>query len=201
MSKVQICNRALSTYLGASRINSLTEASPEAEQCNLHYDDTLQSLLEMHRWVFAKGRQILAVQVNDRVGEWGFKYARPSAALKIHWVNDAETARILMAQNMHPDAPRDVSQTDIYSDVENATCEFTKLITDTTKFPQYFADALSAALAANIAMPITEDIKRAQNAMSQAGDKLDMARVLDEEETPPLGYRTVPDYLTMRGVY
>jgi len=200
MSKVQICNRALSTYLGVGRINSLTEATPAAEQCNLHFDDTLAGLLEAHPWRFANGRQLLAELTNDRKAEWNYHYARPADALFVRWVNDPEVARYMIAQDQSPDSDREMTGLSIYSDVQGAVCEFTKLVTDTTLYPQFFKDAMSAALAANMAMALTEDIKRARNAMDQAERKMDMAMVRDEQEDNTGGYQTLPGYLTERGV-
>lgn len=200
MSKIQICNRALSTYLGAGRINSLNETSPAAEQCLLHYDDTLHSLIEAHWWNFSVGRQVLAEEANDRTTEWSYKYALPSEALTIRWVNDPQVTRYMIEQNQNPDTPRELTADHIYSDVPFAVCEFSKLVTDTTQFPQYFSDAMSAALAANMALPLTEDIKRATNAMSQAETKLDRAMALDEQQGPPIGHQTLPSWLSDRGI-
>lgn len=200
MSKVQICNRALSTYLGIGRINSLTEASPAAEQCNLHYDDTLEAVLESHWWGFATGRQSLALEVNDRSSEWAYRYAIPTYAMMIRWVNDPATAKILLDQGQSPDAPRAMSGTSIYCNVALASCEFTKPVTDATLYPRYFADALSAALAANMAMALTEDVKRAQNAMQQAGQRLDDAIAKDESQQPTRQYQTLPAWYSDRGL-
>jgi len=200
MSKVQICNRALSTYLGVGRINSLTEESAAAEQCNLHYDDTLQYLTEAHWWSFSAKRQVLANEANDREGEWAFKYAIPADALTIRWVNDPQVARHMIEQNQNPDIPRIITADHIYCDVQFAVCEFSALVAETTQFPQYFSDALSAALAANMAMPLTEDIKRARNAMEQAEVKMDRAMALDEQQAPPIGHQTIPSWLSERGI-
>ena len=200
MSKVQICNRALSTYLGVGRINSLTEDSAAAEQCNLHYDDTLQFLTEAFWWIHGTGRQTLAEETNDRTTEWSFKYARPADALLIRWVNEPQAARFLMDQGQSPDIDRDVTAENIYCNVQYAACEFTQLVTDTTKFPQYFSDAMSAHMAANMAMALTEDIRRATNAMSQAEAKLDRAMALDEQQLPAAKYQTLPEHLTLRGI-
>tara|TARA_R110000850_G_scaffold133115_3_gene254219 strand:+ start:225 stop:833 length:609 start_codon:yes stop_codon:yes gene_type:complete len=199
-SKVQICNRALSTYLGLARITSLTEGTPEAEQCQIHYDDTVQSLLESFWWSFATERQILAELTNDRTTEWNYKYVRPATEIDIHWVNNAQAARYLKEAGENPDTPREITASHIYCDVELATCEFTSGVVDVSQFSQSFADALSAAIAANIAMPLTEDLKRAQNAMSQAEDKLGKAMVHDEQQTPPATYGTMPESLKIRGI-
>lgn len=200
MSKVQICNRALSTYLGVARINSLTETTPAAEQCNLHFDDTLAGLLEAHPWRFANSRQVLAELTNARTAEWGYHYARPADALFVLWVNDPEVARYMISQDQSPDSDREMTGQSIYSNVKGAVCEFTKLVTDTTLYPQFFKDAMSAALAASMAMALTEDIKRASNAMEQADHKLDIAMARDEQEEETGGYQTLPGYLAARGV-
>lgn len=199
MSKVQICNRALSTYLGVARINSLTELTTPAEQCNLHYDDTVRALIEAHWWSFATGRDVLAELTNDRV-EWTFKYARPTDALVIRWVNDPSVAQVLMSQNESPDSDRIVTQNAIYSNTRLAVCEYTMLVDDPTIYPQYFSDTLSAALAASMAMPLTEDLKKTDFSMREYEKKLDMAIAMDENESPPIGYQTVPDYLKSRGI-
>lgn len=199
MSKVQICNRALSTYLGVPRINSLDEDTPGAEQCKIHYDDALETLIVAHWWDFASGRQLLAEVANDR-DEWSFKYAKPADALVIRWVNEAQAAKVLMDRDENPDTDRDISGDFIYSNTVSASCEFTKLIEDPTKYPVFFRNALSAEIASNIAMPLTEDIKRARNAMEMAADMLDKAIVLDESQTPPGQSLTMPASLRVRGL-
>ena len=200
MSKIQICNRALSTYLGVARINSLTESTPAAEQCDLHYDDTVRSLLEMDEWIFATGRKTLAEVTNDRTDEWAYKYANPSSLLLIRWVNDPEIARMQILADGSADSDREMIEGFIYSDVQYAVCEYTKLVTDPTIFPQYFADAVSAALAASIAMPLTESLTRAKNASNVAEQKFEAAMVMNERQAPAAPSRSLPDWTTDRGV-
>ena len=103
MSIVQICNRGLSQYLGYQRINSMTEDSPGARECSLHYDDLRISLLEKHWWVFAKKRQALALMTNDRTDQWSYKYQMPANNIETHWINDPATAEALIAANENPD--------------------------------------------------------------------------------------------------
>lgn len=200
MSKIQICNRGLSTYLGASRITSFTQDSPEAEQCDLHYPDVVQAIQERHWWDFNKARQTLAELTNDRPTEWAYKYAKPATAIMIRWVNHPDVAIASILQNKSPDSEREMTSDAIYSNVQYAVCEFSVLVTDTTLFPQYVKDAISAELAASIAMPLTEDIKRANNAMTVAQDRLDVAMALDESNTPPIQGMQMPDWLTDRGI-
>ncbi len=198
-TQIQICNRALSTYLGMKRINSLDEDSPEAEQCLLHYNDTRKALFEMDEWYFANGRDTLAELTNDRT-EWAYKYQRPADALIIRWVNAVDSARLKQSQGESPDIERETTVTSIYCDVPLAVCKYTQLLTDTSLYPQYFADAFSAMLAAAMAMPLTEDIKRAQNAESQAQARLEHAMLMNEDNTPPVETRRMPDWMQDRGI-
>ena len=199
MSQVQICNRALSEYLGEERIDSINEDSTAARACKLHYDDVLTGLLERHWFNFSKGRQAMALVTNDRDKEWLFAYKRPNDALAIRWVNDVEQARAAMRANLSPDIERENAGQTIYCDVSGAVCEYTKLITDTNEMPQSFRDALSAAIAGAIAQDITEDEKRTREARRAAEQKFLMAVQMDDRNTPPVK-AGVPQYLLDRGI-
>lgn len=199
-TKVQICNVALSAYLGAGRITSITEDSTAAIQCNLHFDDIVLDLFETHWWDFATGRQLLAEKAtNDRSAEWAYAYQKPADSVAIRWVNHAETARGLIGRGESPDVIRETTLDTIYCDVAGATCEFTKNLTDTALYPQYFANAISAYLAAAVALPITKNMELARNAQRMAYDQLGKAIALDERQQ---GKREdqVPEYLKLRGV-
>lgn len=184
MSKVQICNRGASQYLGVGRINSFSEASPQAEQYELHYDDLRKSLLEKHWWVFATGIQRLAQVENDRPNEWAFKYVQPGNIIKVRWVNELSAATQLAAAGKNPDTPRKMVEGYIYSNVADASVEFTKNEENTDLMPQYFKEALSGMVAAAVAMPITQSVSRAKFASDQAGLRIDEAIAHDEDETP-----------------
>lgn len=200
-SDVEICNRALSKYLGAKRITNLNESSPEAEQCNLHYEPTLRSLLSIDEWYFANARQALApLAVNDRSSEWRFKYQRPANSLIIRWVNHPTAARNAIKMGETPDTERETTQNVIFSDVEGAVCKFTRSIDDASLFPPYFSDALIAMLAANMALGVTQDLKRMQNAERSAEMMVNHAIALNEANSPPVETRHMPDWMKDRGV-
>ena len=198
-SKVEICNIGLSTYLGLGPINSLTEGTPEAIQCNLHYDRLLKALLMKHWWTFAEGQQVLAVTTNDR-DEWAFKYARPADAMTIRWVNEARTAKDQIALNQWPDTPRKVVLNAIYSDTASASCSYTQMVADPAVYPQTFADALSAHIAAASAMALTQNGRLAREAMQASVFLTDVAMAHDANEEPPEDYAQTPGWLTARGV-
>lgn len=199
MSRVQICNRALTAYLGEQTITSLDEDTPAAQQCKLHYEDTRDSLLERHWWSFANGRKALAVLTNDRPDEWLFKYQYPTEALAIRWVNDPEAARLQMVLDQSPDTEREIEGDAIYSDVPGAVCAYTRVMTDEARFPRHFRNALSAAMAEVIALPLTQSARLAGNAVTMAETMLDRAIALDQRNSPP-AEAAVPHWLSDRGV-
>lgn len=198
-SQVQICNVALTTYLGVDIITSLDEGSPEAIQCDLHYDRCLRALLERHWWTFALGRQVLAQQTNDRNNEWAFKYQRPADAMNICWVNEPKTAMAMLQKNRSPDTRRHITENDIYSDVSGAVCEFTRFVDDPTKYPQVFADALSAHLASAMAMPLTKNGRLARDAMDAANYLTDLAMAVDANDQHPQEYAQQAGWVNARG--
>lgn len=207
MSVVQICNRGASQYLGLPRVNNLNEGTPQSEQYELHYDDLRRSLLEKHWWTFATRRQALAPMVNDREDEWLYRYELPAKIIEIQWINAPDVAAAAKIAGRSPDTPRDAAEQSIYCNVELAYIEYTTDYENTETMPQYFKDALSAMIAAAVAMPLTESVQRARFAAEQSEIMINMAIAEDEANQPgidlpqsnyidartagPFGYRTL----------
>ena len=180
-NKLQIWNVALSAHLGAGKLANTTTPSPQQEQCVLHYDDTVRALLEAHWWTWARARTTLTAEAtNDRSNEWAYKYRMPGDVLAIRWINEPQTARALMAANRNPDTPRELYGDHVYSDVQSAVMEYTALVEDVSVWPQIFADAVAAALAARMAMPLTENARLRRDALQMAEMELERAIVHDE---------------------
>lgn len=198
-SVVEICNVGLSAYLGESRITSLSDTSKAAIECALHYEPTRRMLLERNWWHFASGRQTLAQLVNDRSTEWLFKYSRPTDAIAIRWVNDPFVARMRLNARLSPDTERETTVDAIYSDTPAAVCEYTVDLNDPTLYPQSFREALAAALAARLAMPLTQDVRRAREAREVAQEMLSVAMAEDFRNQPPQE-QGLPQYLQDRDV-
>lgn len=60
-SEVTLCNRALQSISTRTQISALTEASVEARNCNLIYEDTRDEVLGMAFWNFAKKTDYLTL--------------------------------------------------------------------------------------------------------------------------------------------
>lgn len=81
-SNVEVCNRALQK-LGAQRINSLSDGSRNAIECNACYEVIRDKELESHNWGFAITRQKIAADATSPVFGRDNAFTLPSDCLKI----------------------------------------------------------------------------------------------------------------------
>ena len=182
-SVISICNLALSN-LGADTIISLSEASAEARACNLFYEQTRDALLQVYPWRFAGKTQAMAEIANDKPGAWGYAYSRPVDCLKVRWVRPVYSLDDPSPQTLQQEInnPHEVEGGTIYCNIETAFLRYTAQVSDPTKFPPLFVDALSWALTVRLAMPLTRDIKQRNDAYKLAQVARGEAETADANE-------------------
>ncbi len=110
-SIVEICNIALS-QIRAGSINSLNEASLQAQQCRLWYPLALEQILRDAPWQFARVIRPLSRlsddDGNNRVFNWAYSYQYPADLLRINRLVlnyefiDQETPGITFANRLYP---------------------------------------------------------------------------------------------------
>jgi hypothetical protein len=177
-SKVGICNMALA-HIGQTSISSIDEASEGAIQCKLHYDNALDCALREHAWNFATRRVVLAVSPVEPPDEWEYAYNVPSDMVK---------AREIVVASGVPAAPFAIEAVPsgsglvLYTNIETAELKYTARITETTFFDPLFIRAFSWALAADIVMPITRDLKIFQMATNMFVNLSGQAKAADANE-------------------
>jgi len=166
ISEVRICNMALSRIGAASSIESLTEASAEANACNLWYNYSRRQALAANDWGFARKRAALTTHSDDPPsGIWAYRYQYPSDCNILRKIqNPTGSAALLWAQDAHANAdaiPFSIELDDsqetksILCDLDEATAVYTFDLTNVTLFSEYFVSMLAIAIAANIAFSIT----------------------------------------------
>lgn len=197
-SAVQIANIALTTYIGAERIISMDDQSKEAFHCKLHFDDARQELLSEWTWSFATKRERLAkLAVNDKE-EWESKFALPIGLMRLNWVNDPASAKEAILCREVYDTPRLVEGAFIFSDLDEASCEFVFDNEDVSSYPPKFTQAFAALLASKIALPLVETASKAQNALAAYVDYLDAAKVHDIQMERPIIVRRSSNWSEVR---
>jgi len=156
ISSVQICNMGLSHIGAKGSIESLDEASREAQVCKLWFDWSRNQVLEDFNWPFARKRQTLALLTEAAPDEWSYKYAYPSDAVKARWIVNP-VGKEADAIPFTVETVIDGSSKCILTDLENASLIYTFDQTDPALFSSKFIDALSYRVASNIAFQITGD--------------------------------------------
>jgi hypothetical protein len=179
-SAVDIANLALSRIGDNATVSSIDppEGSPQAAHCALFYPMARDTLLAWPKanWSFASRRKELA-RVTMPWSTWQYAYAVPNSMLSAIAVlspdapDDYTTSfPIPYSPQEYPGGARGISlgyqpqpfviesddngQQVIYTNQENATLRFIARVTDTTKYPPMFVDALVWLLASHIAGPI-----------------------------------------------
>ena len=187
MSATSICNIAL-TRLGHSQITDIdTDVSKAGDLCRLHYEGTRDSLLRDHPWNFAVKRVTLALSTTTPVFEFTYQHALPTDYLKIvrtsweanGWSNKDEASREFWDQ---PSIPYRIEAGFLLCDEETAKIEYIAKITDTAKFDALFSDVLAQRLAAELAMPLTDNQSYTKTAWDIYAQKLASARTADAQE-------------------
>jgi hypothetical protein len=173
--EVAICNTALQ-WLGQAKITSLEDSGRPAELCRDNYDELRKAVLEDGAdWSFATKRYKLDEILPPSEDRWGDS----------NWFTiPAETLLVRMVF-FDPDFDREVpgwTKEENKLVVDGYDIIYVKTIHDVTNaklFTPSFRQALSARIAAELAIPITKSLK-IQNAMWATYDaKLDKATNAD----------------------
>lgn len=190
-SVVSICNLALSN-IGKDNINALTDAGAEARACSQFYDHTRDLLLQGYPWRFAGVTVALAAVANDKAGKWDYAYQRPTDCLKVRWLRPAYAVNDRAPTDQEEMAiPYEIEGEVIYANISPAFLRYTSSVTDPSKFPPLFVDALSWHLAVRLAMPLTRDPKVRAEAFQMANMATGQAQMMDASEV-----RETSDYET-----
>jgi len=159
-SEITICNRALSN-LGVQRITSLSEGTKQARECNLHYAEVRDELLQEFEWPFATKRAELALLSETQSG-WDYAYAYPNDCLVARRIYDASTGDNTDNLEVKPTIPFEVALSEsetkkvVLTDQEDAELIYTKKVTAPGLFPPDFTTALILKLSSVLAMPLRQ---------------------------------------------
>jgi hypothetical protein len=179
-SEVQIARLALQHLGDRYDISSLTEASPEAEQVNLVYENVRDMVLREYPWKFARKFSTPASLTGTVPGNWSYMFQYPSDCVRlIRIVNplgdDKSPIRFEVARN-------GADQHVILCDLEEPQLEYTMRQTNPNEYDPQFVTAFSYRLAQYIAMPITGDRQILSDMKSLADAEIRAAQASDANE-------------------
>jgi hypothetical protein len=199
-SQLSIDNLALA-YLPAARISSVNEDSLEARECRRFYPEVMADMLEgPHDWSFANQRGLLAaLATNDRDQEWLYAYALPSnLGSPIRVIPDLAGAGFAVpiplpgepyaetwaVGGLYIETPYIIEGSTLYSNVQNATLEFTINDVAGVNISQLALRALSLDLASRIVVPIKKDSDR-ETRLIQAAEAAWQRAIADDRNRQP----------------
>lgn len=166
-SLTEICNLALG-HLGSSNTvaNADTENSAEAKTFRRFYETVRNATLRDFNWPFATKFEALALIEEDPTEEWGFSYQYPTDCILMQRLlsgnrNESEAERIA-----YKIARIDDSKV-ILTDQQDATAQYTMLITDVNEFTPDFILALSF----HLAFMMGPHIARSDSKMIEAAER------------------------------
>jgi hypothetical protein len=171
---VQLCTRAL-IALGARPIAAFDDASTEAQVAGQLYPGLRDALLSAHPWNFATAQAQLPQVAQEPVADYAHAYQLPPDFLRALSAGRPGRGRGLeyrIAQRrLHTDADP-VILTHVYRPPES-------------DFPPFFEQALSARLAAEFCLPLTESTSRAETLARLSDRELQRARQIDSQQDAP----------------
>jgi hypothetical protein len=168
-SNVQIANNAL-IRIGASSIISFTENSEAARAVNLIFSQVRNAVLRDHIWNFALRRVQLALNDTAPAFGYGNSFALPTDCLRVIQMEEKDMVYVIEGRNL-------------LTDEGTAKIIYLAEITDPTQYDPMFVEALSARLAAELAIPLADSNSLYQNMMEVYRMKITDARSIDGQES------------------
>lgn len=185
--RLTIWNVALGRISEGQTVDDPDEDTVPARACRRHYDLARDTVLSGHSWGFAKRIIRLALISDPDPTGWAYIYAYPSDAVAVRrvgllretfgggafptWAIEPGTFHLLRPEvqdepweQLGFTSPGGDDSTAIGSNVPEAYVEYTRRITDETKFSALFADALAWRLAVDLAMVVARSDAMRQTA-------------------------------------
>ena len=170
-SEIEICNRSL-IKLGEKTILSLDDDTVVARLCNVLYAPTRDYLLRSHPWNFAIKRTEMPRNAADPVYDYAYAYKLPSDCLRV----------IIPSRNMWAYG---IEGDTLVTDYPSGHLKYIAQITDPNQFDVSFAEALACKLAAELAVPLTDNDSRHVNMVQLFDMSIVEARKNDAMEDGP----------------
>jgi hypothetical protein len=216
LSQLDLCNLALA-HLPAAPITSVNEDSLEARECRRFYPHVIADMLEgPHDWSFANTRVQLAQLTNDRSQEWLYAYGLPSnMASAIRIIPDLAGAGFAVPVPLpgepyaeswaisggYIETPYIIDGSTIYSNVQNATIEYTINDIAGINVSQLVVKAAAIDLASRLAVPVKKDSDRETKLMQATEIAWQRAIADDRNRQPEIQGQYISETIAARRGY
>ena len=172
----EFCARAL-IRIGAQPITSFADGSAEAEIAALIYPQARESLLAAYPWGFAMRQAVLSRVAEAPLADYRYNYALPDDCLRV-WTAGSGGAGDGLQYRLHGGY--------LQADAEDVVLTYIAAVDEEDGAPAYFDSVLTAKLAAEFCVPLTESTSRAESLNRQYEQEFARARLADAQaDTPP----------------
>jgi len=199
VSEVQVAKLALQHIGDRFDITSLTEATPEAEQVNLVFENARDAMLAEHPWTFCKAFYSPARLSGAVPSHWAYMFPYPTDGLKVWRIEDP------MGPN-RPPIPFNVlratvggaSTKVIVSNESEPEFMYSAKITSPSEWSPHFVLALSWRIASMIVMPLTGSADVKDRVQRDARMEIGQAKQQDSNEGIWVEQSRDPDWIEAR---
>lgn len=182
LTDVEICQKALA-LLGAEQIQSLDESNDRAQTCSIIYPDVKRSALAETHWNFATNKRELSRFSDSPPSEYDYQYSLPNDMV-------AGPTKVLDGENSStPIQSWEIANNRLMTNRKTIYIDYVADV-DEQRFPSYFTRFLYHALAAELAVNITDQVNMSQKleqkaygspSDNQQGGLLGKAKLLDSQ--------------------
>ena len=165
---ISMCSNAL-LLIGHGTISSFTEGGAGAEVASNLYDSTYENLLTLHRWRFAMAKAQLARLTSTPLNEWSYAFQLPSNYLVVIKTN--------------PNIDYEIYEDKLYANVQEVAIDYLFKVNE-TRLPPYFIKLVEFHLAAQFAIPVTDNSTKAEEYRKMYEDQLRRAKFIDSQARP-----------------
>jgi hypothetical protein len=185
VTDVSIASNAL-LLLGEASISSFAETIA-AQTAGALYPDILKAVLTVYPWGCTKTKARLARLADAPLSQWNYAFALPPGYLRVLGAFPSD------AVGAAPLASYDLQENGVLANVADLWLDYQRQV-PASALPPYIVKLLTLALAAELAMPITESTTKAEywsrQAWGQAGEGLKggwyrLATTADAQGAPP----------------
>lgn len=186
-SEVDVCNRALQK-LGAKRIVSLTEDSPNARDCNAVYSTLRRSELRKNVWNFARKRATLAPDATAPAFGFSQQFTLPADFLRLTQNNKGDVAGTGRRTSFgQPTVDYQIEGKKLLTNEGTVVrLLYVADISDPNLFDPLFVEALASKIAEELAEKITQSNTKRQLATQAYKDAVAEAKRANAIENQPV---------------
>jgi hypothetical protein len=170
-TKFDIASRAL-VRAGGSPVTAFDTSSAEAIAAGRDYEPVVTARLSGHRWRFATAQTALNRLTDTPAGEqWQYAYQEPADMLLLHGITQGGA---LIEYDRFGDK--------IFANaLDDLVADYT-FRADESRFPAYFANALTMELAHGFALNLARNLELASRLEAQVDREWQRARTADSQQ-------------------